>query len=139
MIRQLALDPCSVIEQALALERAFDGPPNLGSPARPRVRSLGVLCVSIRKRLLFTGGVVESAFFRRFRELFVRASTVVDVGCDGRSLVPSNLLEFGRDGLNRDASSAFLRPLAYKRHRGLRRRGTGILSYSSNLRALFLY
>ena len=136
MIRQLALDPCSVIKQALALERALDGPSNLRSPARPRVRNLCVACVPISKRLIFAGSI-EGAFFRRFRELFVRSSAVVDVGCDGRSLVPSYLLKFGRDSLERDASSAFLRTLHTQEPPWPK--GNMDMSYSSNLSPFFLY
>lgn len=89
-----------MIEQTLSFERAIGRPPNARSPAGSRVRRFRSLGVSVGQRLaLLVPGHFEDAFLCRFRELFIGTSAVVEISCDSRGLVPSNVVKLGGDSL----------------------------------------
>lgn len=51
----------------------------------------------------------KGTFFARLRELFIWASTIIDISGDSRGFILSNMVKSGRDGLRRGMSLAQMR------------------------------
>jgi hypothetical protein len=120
-----------VIEQTFTGECAIGRPPNSRSPASAREFFFCRLRGSIGQLLaLLIFANVNGTCLGRFRELFIWAGTVIDVCCDSRGFIFSDMVKSGRYGLRQGISLAQMRTYTWEPEN---------MPYSSNLGTLFLY